>query len=64
HEVAAPIDEMEHTADIDLFERIEKGMVHQRGVTGISECPADMRATFLDFEVRVLSRGDTLINFS
>jgi hypothetical protein len=39
HKATVPIDEMQHTADVDLFERIEAGMVDQLSAPGIVQGP-------------------------
>ena len=44
HEVAVPMDEMQHAADVDLCEAIEHGMVDGFTATGIAQSPADLPA--------------------
>jgi hypothetical protein len=55
---------MEHTADVHLFERIEKGMVDGLTVARILQGPADLWTTSFDFEVRILTRSDPLIDLN
>jgi hypothetical protein len=46
-------DEMQHTADVDLFERVKKGRIDGLGVARICECPAVLCTAALDLEVRI-----------
>jgi hypothetical protein len=55
---------MEHTADVHLVERIEKGMVDGLTVARILQGPADLWTTSFDFEVRILTRSDPLIDLN
>ncbi len=59
HKLAVLIDEMHHVADVHLFERIEQGVVDGFTATGILEGPMNMLAASFDFQMLVLTRGDT-----
>ena len=62
HEVAVPMDEMQHAADVHLCEAIEHGMVDGFTAPGIAQSPADLPAASCELEVLVGARGDALID--
>ena len=61
-EVALPMDEMQHTADVDLAELLKERMVHRFLAPGILQGPVDLAAAAGELEVRVLASGDALID--
>jgi hypothetical protein len=62
HEVAVPMDEMQHAADVHLCEDIEHGMVDGFMATGIAQGPADLPAASGALEVLVVARDNALID--
>ena len=55
---------MEHTADVHLGQRIEKGMVDGFTVARILQGPADLWAASFDLKVDIFSRRDTPIDLN
>src|SRR5882672_8917710 len=64
HKVRVSIDKREHTADIHLFERIEKDVVNGFCITRRVERPMDFRAASLDLDMLVITVGDALVDLA
>ena len=57
-EPAVLIDEMQNTADIDLFQGVEKRMIHWLSPVRIPQRPATILTALFDLEMLILARGD------
>ena len=64
HKPTVPVYEMQDAADLDLLQLVEKRMIQQFTLTGITQRPARVTATSNDRKVPILTSGDSPVNLS
>ena len=64
HKPALPVYEMQDAADLDLLQLVEKRMIQQFTLIGITQRPARVTSISNDRKVPILTSGDSTVDLS